>query len=40
MDTRDIARYGMAASAIAMESSSAVNQNMSKDEIERRLADV
>ena len=40
MDTRDIARYGMAASAIAMESSSAVNQNISKDEIERRLADV
>ena len=40
MDTRDIARYGMAASAISMESSSAVNQNMSKDEIERRLADV
>lgn len=40
MDTKDIARYGMAASAIAMESSSAVNQNMSKDEIERRLADV
>lgn len=40
MYTRDIARYGMAASAIAMESSSAVNQNMSKDEIERRLADV
>ena len=40
MDTKDIARYGMAASAIAMESSSAVNQNISKDEIERRLADV
>lgn len=40
MYTRDIARYGMVASAIAMESSSAVNQNMSKDEIERRLADV
>ena len=40
MDTKDIAAHGMAASAITMESSSAVNQNMSKDEIERRLADV
>ena len=40
MDTKDIARYGMAASAIAMESSSAVNQNISREEIERRLADV
>lgn len=40
MDTRDIARYGMAASAITMESSSAVNQNISKDEIERRLTNV
>lgn len=40
MDTRDIARYGMAASAITMESSSAVNQNISINEIERRLTNV
>lgn len=38
MDTKDIAAYGMAASAITMESSSAVNQNISREEIERRLA--
>ena len=37
---RDIAKYGMAAAQIAMESSQAVNQDMSREEIERRIANV
>ena len=40
MSARDIARYGMAAAQITMESSHAVNENMSKEEIERRIKDV
>ena len=35
MSARDIARYGMAAAQITMESSHAVNENMSKEEIEK-----
>ena len=37
---RDIAKYGMAAAQITMESSQAVNQDMSREEIERRIANV
>lgn len=38
LGVRDIAQYGMAAAQITMESSLAVNQDMSKEEIERRIA--
>lgn len=37
---RDIARYGMAAAAVTMESPHAVNEKICKEEIERRIADV
>ncbi len=40
MSARDIAKYGMAAAQITMESSQAVNQDMSREEIERRIANV
>lgn len=40
MGVRDIAKYGMAAAQITMESSHAVNKNMCKEEIERRIANV
>ena len=38
LTAREIASYGMAAAQITMESSQAVNQNMSREEIERRIS--
>lgn len=40
MDVREIAKYGMAAAQITMESSHAVNKDICKEEIERRIANV
>lgn len=40
MKVKDIARYGMAAAGITMESNRAVNPNMCKEEIERRIKNV
>lgn len=40
MEIKDIARYGMAAAQITMESRHAVNQYMCKEEIERRIKNV
>jgi len=40
MCIEDIAKYGMAAAQITMESSRAVNQNICKEEIERRIKNV
>lgn len=40
MDVKDIARMGMAAASIAMESKSAVNQNICREEIYRRMKHV
>ena len=40
LSAKDTARYGMAAAQITMESSHAVNEDMCKEEIERRITNV
>ncbi len=40
LSVKDIARYGMAAAQITMESSQAVNEDMTREEIERRIKNV
>lgn len=40
MSIKEIAKHGMAAAAITMESSSAVNKNICKEEIKRRIENV
>lgn len=39
-DIEEMAKYGMAAAQITMESSNAVSKNMNKEEIERRISNV
>jgi pseudouridine kinase len=39
-DIKEMAKYGMAAAQITMESSNAVSKNMNKEEIERRISNV